>query len=119
MHKTALVHVLKRCYGLVHYALYFLLLKQLVRSLPFLHDLVQVVITILKYDVDFVFFLVMDHFTNFYHEIALVQLLEGNNLRHIQAGIPRRILPLHLFDGYNLLIICVNALDHYTVGTLT
>lgn len=79
----------------------------------------QVPIGILKDNVNFVILLIMNHFFEFNQEDALVEPLQGGDLGHIEAVVPRGVLPLHLLNGHELLVVVVDALDNRTVSAFT
>ena len=65
VHIAIFMHVLDRSYALVHNRFNLLFIPTLVFPCSILHFLKQVFITIFKNDIHFVFFLVMNHFTDF------------------------------------------------------
>ena len=72
MHEVVLVDVRHSCHCLIHDALYLRLPEYAVAICPFLELLIQILIAVLKYNIDFVFLSIMDHLKYFYDEYTVV-----------------------------------------------
>eukprot|EP00356_Strombidium_inclinatum_P016974 CAMPEP_0170480054 /NCGR_PEP_ID=MMETSP0208-20121228/1040_1 /TAXON_ID=197538 /ORGANISM="Strombidium inclinatum, Strain S3" /LENGTH=169 /DNA_ID=CAMNT_0010752535 /DNA_START=1970 /DNA_END=2476 /DNA_ORIENTATION=- len=118
MHKAVLMHVVDRVESLEHYGFDGGLRDLLVAALTVLHLLVEVLFGVLEHDVDFPVLFVVNHLFDFDDEGVVIELLERLDFERVDAGLPVGELALHLLDGYWLLRLQVNALDHHPEGSL-
>ena len=72
MHVPMGMHIRNPCEGLIHDRRHLIITKLLVSPGAVLHFMKKVSIGILEYDVNFIFFLVVDHFFEFNQEYTLV-----------------------------------------------
>lgn len=78
----------------------------------------EVTVGVFKDNVNFIVFLIMNHFFELYQEYALVKFLKNSDLGHVEALVPGGVLPFHLLDGNKLLRVIVYALDDGSVCAL-
>ena len=110
MHIPVLVHIGNGSNCLEHHGLDLAFLKFGPLPRPILHLLVQIVIAVLKNNIYFIIFLIVDHFLYFDEEGRRIQFLQSLNFWHFETLLPTGVMSFHFLNCDYFLGLSVKAL---------